>query len=1446
MKTNPWYNRIQRLVVQTVTLIVVTTLLYADVSHLPLIGPLFEATAPAPAEAAELPAIRVESFDQDVAADGTTFVLDNDVGDVTSAFIKLNSGTRKTSGGPTGSTANTAPDVGTAGLVLTDTTEVTVERLSSTPVKVMGEVWRYEGPAGGAHEFIVRDRLEVSLTGSTVSNFVTGVDDVDRVVPFVTGYTVNGSAVGDWEAATIAAHMDDSGNLVVSRNNSAAAATVYVDVVEFTGSAWTVCHGYSNAHDTAPQTITLNTDADGQGGATCDVGDWGAATIIEATMEGDSGETGLSDTLALVRPGATTDTIEFDIQQDTNARNDGQAWIHVLQNDDLVVNRAANADIVEGNGTYGSVLWPSGASTEADLDLLSLEWFTDTSGVGTAHMRGGLNARITQVAPIIYNDNDLVPSTDYDSTVEGNFRSTLTFAASPEGVVYEAGGTGTGAFVGYNDVGEFIVRAGSGASGAPADAARLVITPSEYDFAGRSGILRWNFYQSTNAVDLSFDEDGNGSIDYATSTTAAAAWANWSGGDDGGVGTSNGSLAGSEITSAFDFNGTITEVRFTQGGGGGYEIQHWIHRSGNNVGVDYGVVDLTNLTFDSIFQNFDTIVVATGTQAVSTDVPTNNLYVGGAFVIREKFTSRNVTGVIIAESGTVDASTGLDNIRLLYEFDTSAPYDCASESYDGSELQYGLTDTDGFSAADGTVSFTDSVSISPTQSLCLYPLLDVTTSATDGQTIELAITNPSTDVAVSGGAALGPGTLTALNGTTLLQSPDLTQVHYHWREDDGSETAASSVTGAEDTPVGGFQPGTQRRLRIAVSAEGSATADPVQFRLQFAEKAGTCEAATGWEDVAAEGGAWDIGDSPNLAFADATTNILNAAQGAVSDEELVFTGTSAVVDTGDKSLDITLADDAFTELEYTVISTAAASQGTTYCFRVVDEAPDDTHAYRIPVTIQASQVASSLSDFPVYVDLSLLGGHFFSNVASDGSDIRVTTDDGRTEIAREVVSIDTGSGTGELHFNAPSISDSANTTFYVYYGAAGEQELQASSTYGAQQVWNDNYVAVYHYDDTPSGSNSILDSTANANHGTSQGGLSGSNLTTGRLSQGYNFSGGNYYIDFPQLVGGNSQMTVSYWINNPSYNDGRAFSSGGSGLSQVLVWPDDAGGLECIIDGTRVGNSANPTGWVHHACTYDGATIRNYANSVPEGTGSKTGTIATIGSGDRFGVDGGLSAYLQDTVDELRIKSTPVSGDWLAAEYTNQTNPATFFATSSFETLTNDPVPISFSVYPEATITADVSVAAAGAATASVAVGTNDVYLGGTYSFVRDGANRTLTSITVRETRTIDAALLSNPRLFYELDTSVPYDCVSESYDGTEPSVSGTAFSGANGSTTFTLSQTLNSTQTLCGYMVVDIDTAVPDGATIALEIANPNSDVVVTSASVGPSSPVAPTGSTT
>jgi hypothetical protein len=59
---------------------------------------------------------------------------------------------------------------------------------------------------------------------------------------------------------------------------------------------------------------------------------------------------------------------------------------------------------------------------------------------------------------------------------------------------------------------------------------------------------------------------------------------------------------------------------------------------------------------------------------------------------------------------------------------------------------------------------------------------------------------------------------------------------------------------------------------------------------------------------------------------------------------------------------------------------------------------------RWKITVDNTQVPSTQSDFPVYLDLSLLPDSFWTTVAEGGGDIRMTRSDGETECARDVVS----------------------------------------------------------------------------------------------------------------------------------------------------------------------------------------------------------------------------------------------------------------------------------------------------------------------------------------------------------------------------------------------------------------------------------------------------------
>lgn len=351
--------------------------------------------------------ILVESFDTDIGASGSTYTLTNNVGATSSAFVRKITSTDKATG-PVGNTGNAGPNIAHAGVALTGADELTFYKGNSTTQKIVGEVWRYTGDAGGVNEFINRGDYAVTISSgsSSATQAVTGLVNRNDAVPILNGLSTTITSTSDYEETTVAVHINSSGEIVVSRNNNTnGTLVVYVTVVEFTGSNWSIGHGFSGSHDSSIQTVTLNTDSTGAGGSTFDVGDWGTAMIIDASMEGDTSETGLADVMALIQPAGTTTQVTFSVTEaDAAARNDGDGYIHVIQNDDLIVDRATNTNLSEGNNTYTTnAAWPSGASTISDLDKLSMEWFVSTSGTGTAHARGRLTARITAASGTIQN-----------------------------------------------------------------------------------------------------------------------------------------------------------------------------------------------------------------------------------------------------------------------------------------------------------------------------------------------------------------------------------------------------------------------------------------------------------------------------------------------------------------------------------------------------------------------------------------------------------------------------------------------------------------------------------------------------------------------------------------------------------------------------------------------------------------------------------------------------------------------------------------------------------------------------------------------------------------------------------------------------------------------------------------------------------------------------------
>lgn len=337
---------------------------------------------------------------------------------------------------------------------------------------------------------------------------------------------------------------------------------------------------------------------------------------------------------------------------------------------------------------------------------------------------------------------------------------------------------------------------------------------------------------------------------------------------------------------------------------------------------------------------YDPVInVTVGTLGSQQDlsIPTTTAHVGGSFSIVEKTSSRSVTSITITEQGTVDAQNNLNNIKLFYDYDTIAPYDCSGLSYDGNEAQFGSTDTDGFLSANGTATFTDSASITTIQAMCVYPVLDVLSTAGAGETIEIQISNPTIDVVASGAPVVSPVTAVLLSGTTVLRRPLLTQENYHWRNDDGDESGATSATGgSENTSYDVFPKTTTKRLRIAVSNEGNTSSAATQFRLEYAQKVSTCSAATGWTDVGAIADDFDMSPTANLTDGADTINIALGIGGVNDTNTNLLSPNGGERDTTSQTGSLVLSNTQFVELEYAIIASATVSDGSTYCFRVTN------------------------------------------------------------------------------------------------------------------------------------------------------------------------------------------------------------------------------------------------------------------------------------------------------------------------------------------------------------------------------------------------------------------------------------------------------------------------------------------------------------------------------
>lgn len=332
------------------------------------------------------------------------------------------------------------------------------------------------------------------------------------------------------------------------------------------------------------------------------------------------------------------------------------------------------------------------------------------------------------------------------------------------------------------------------------------------------------------------------------------------------------------------------------------------------------------------------------------------------------------------------------------------------------------------------------------------------------------------------------------------------------------------------------------------------------------------------------------------------------------------------------------------------------------------------YAFGKEISVDATEVTGSspLSNFPVLIsitDTDLRSTSNGGNVEnSNGFDITFTQLDCNTPLLFDLESYNPTTGELVIWVQIPSLSNSVDTRFFMYYGNNSIATNQSTTA-----IWSTlNYDGVWHLN------NNVNDRSGSANNGTNNG---STNRSPAFIGDGRNFVDPNHWIELPNHSNRSGNFSYSAWIRTVTNNqagqrvicDDATNDGGGHAIS---VGDPGTGAVRFYVRGLTPVSLDSPTNliqnntWHFVAATYNNTTKvkRLYIDGVLIGSATVTGTLtgaagnASIGgeiasgeSGNRFNGD----------IDEVRSSNSTLSSDWLATEYNNQSNPSSFISVSA-------------------------------------------------------------------------------------------------------------------------------------------------------------------------------------
>lgn len=319
------------------------------------------------------------------------------------------------------------------------------------------------------------------------------------------------------------------------------------------------------------------------------------------------------------------------------------------------------------------------------------------------------------------------------------------------------------------------------------------------------------------------------------------------------------------------------------------------------------------------------------------------------------------------------------------------------------------------------------------------------------------------------------------------------------------------------------------------------------------------------------------------------------------------------------------------------------------------------------ITINYTKVPNTdQTDFPLMV----MGTYsFFKTVAnggyvtnSSGYDIIFTSDSGgANKLKWETVYWNGTTGEVKYFVKIPTLSHTANTIIYVWYGNSSVTTDQSDKA----NTWDSGFYSVLHFGDGTTFSSADSKGTVTyTNNGVTE--ASGS-TGIGAAS----FNGSSNFLNGGNSFGLTGDLTINLWSYATNVVSILAKVPVGTGKANPIKFGYYGGtnkmGLS-LGDGTNETISSsntlqNASTWTHIGVKLSGTTYTFFFNGATDGSGtnaqsrSDNGSInATIGTNSGVGTE-----WYAGKIDEFWVSTTARSNDWIATVYNNQHAPETFY-----------------------------------------------------------------------------------------------------------------------------------------------------------------------------------------